>query len=297
MSATPQRIYITGGRGRLASLVTDHFRAPANRITLFSRRDAPGFRPLNDLLAESVLAEGDIILHLGWSTLPATAEDAVAALHASDFDLLNRLLDGLAAQPAGSRPHLVFFSSGGAVYGNAPGRASRENDPCQPVGAYGRAKLRAEEMIRARVADLDNAATILRIANPYGYPVPAQRPQGLIPHALHCAIESRPLTLWGNGTALKDYLYYTDFLSALEHVVARRLPGTFNLGSGVSHSVREIIALVEQYTEQSLSVRYEPAPAWDVQDSRLDVARFVRATDWQPQVTLNEGIRRAAGGY
>jgi UDP-glucose 4-epimerase len=250
--------------------------------------------PLDRLVEPGSLANAGTLLHLAWSTLPATSEQGRGTEWRNDLPWLEKLLEALAANPAEHRPHFIFFSSGGAVYGNAPGRPNTEADPCQPIGWYGRAKLAAEEMIERQAARHGLATTILRISNPYGYPVPANRAQGIIPHAIRCARENQPLTLWGDGHARKDFLHYTDFLAALEHVIARRLTGTFNLGAGESHSVLEIIALVEKHTGKTITLHHTPGPAWDVVDSRLSPARLAAATGWRPTTSLDEGVRRAA---
>jgi UDP-glucose 4-epimerase len=293
----PQRLLVTGGRGRLASLIADHFRAPAYHVALHSREGGAGFSSLEAMVRPGGLDGADALLHLAWSSLPATAEQTPDTAPSPDLALLERLLAAVAAQRAGHRPYFVFFSSGGTVYGNAPGRPNVESDACQPIGRYGRTKLAAEEMVRAAFARHELAGVILRISNPYGYPVPTGRAQGVIPHAIRCAVDGRPLTLWGDGHARKDFLYYTDFLSGLQEVVARRLTGVYNLAAGESHSVHEIIALVEQHTGRKLSTTHTPAPAWDVQDSRLDRRLLSEATGWCPQVPLSEGVRRAASGY
>ncbi len=291
----PTRIAVTGGRGRLASLLVDHFRAPAHAVTLFSRGGGEGFHELARL--EAGLAAQDAVLHLAWSTLPATSEQNPGAERAHDLPALEKTLQAIAALPAAQRPQFVFFSSGGAVYGNAPGRPSLETDSCQPIGRYGAAKRAAEEIVERYARAHGVPSTILRISNPYGYPVPRNRLQGLIPHALRCAAEGSPLTLWGDGHARKDFLYYTDFVFAVEQVIARRLTGTFNLAAGESHSVREVIGLVEKHTGKKVTLAFQPAPAWDVEDSRLDNRRLAAAAGWQPQVSLDEGIRRSAAGY
>ncbi|MDB6115993.1 MAG: UDP-glucose 4-epimerase [Lacunisphaera sp.] len=282
---------VTGGRGRLAALVAAHFRPTVPDLTLFSRRGGDGFHPRADLPAS--LVDGGVLLHLAWSTLPATSEKGAGAEWQMDLPELEKLLQLLAAQPAARRPHLVFFSSGGTVYGNAPGRPSVETDPLRPIGWYGRAKVAAEEMIAAHAARHDLSCTVLRISNPYGYPVPRERAQGLIPHAIRSALEGSPLTLWGDGHARKDFIFHTDFLSALDEVVKRRLPGIHNISSGESHSVHEIISLVEKHTGKKIPTTQIEAPAWDVQDSRLDNRRFVSLTGWRPKVTLDEGIARS----
>jgi len=291
----PKRILVTGGRGRLAALIADHFRAPAHRVALFSRTDGEGFAPVSQL--SGALPDSAALLHLAWSTLPATSESGGGLEWKSDLPPLENLLRTIATLAPLRRPHFIFFSSGGTVYGNAPGRPNVETDPCQPIGWYGRAKLAAEQLITAQMERHGLDCAILRISNPYGYPVPKNRVQGVIPHAIRCAATAQPLMLWGDGSARKNFLYYTDFLSALEIVIKQRLTGTFNLCANESHSVREVIGLVEKHTGQSVTLNHRPAPFWDVQDSRLDNSRFVTATGWSPQVSLAEGIRRAAAGF
>lgn len=293
MPSPAQRLLVTGGRGRLAALVAGHFSPGSRPVVRFSRTAGNGIEPLDAVLAPETLAGAGALLHLAWSTLPAQAERDPAGPERHDLPLLQRLLAALATLPAAKRPLLVFFSSGGTIYGDAPGRPSREDDPCRPLGAYGRAKLAAEQLITSASAQHGLATTILRVSNPYGYPVPPERQQGLIPHAVRCALAGQPLALWGDGTARKDFLHCSDLLAALEAVLARRLTGTFNVSAGESHTVREVIDLVEQATGRRLALAPAPAPAWDVYDSRLDSRRLTTATGWKPLVPLAEGIRRA----
>ncbi|MDP2137547.1 MAG: NAD-dependent epimerase/dehydratase family protein [Candidatus Didemnitutus sp.] len=294
---TPQRIYVTGGRGRIASLVADHFRAPAHAVTLFSRQGGPGFHQLATLCDTGVLADTDTVFHLAWSSLPATSEQHPGIEHQQDLPFLEKLLTSLAANASTRRVRLVFFSTGGAIYGNAPGRPNGEDDVCQPIGSYGRAKLAAEQLITERAARDGLHCTVLRISNPYGYPVPSSRVQGLIPHALRCAVNDLPFTVWGDGSTQKDFLYYTDFLSALELVLAGNHTGVFNLAAGESHRIGEVIGLVEREVGRRITLHHAAAPDWDVHDSRLAIDKFRAATGWAPQVPLVEGIRRAAVGY
>lgn len=294
MSVSPaQRIIVTGGRGRLASLVAGHFRPPAKALEFYSRQAGDGYLALNDLATPERLSDAAAILHFAWSTLPATSEDGAGLEFGVDLPALKRLLAALVELPAAQRPLLVFFSSGGTAYGNAPGRPSREDDPLQPIGWYGRAKAAAEEIIQTDGVQAGLACAILRVSNPYGYPVPSNRAQGIIPHAVRCAIKQQHLTLWGDGTARKDFLYYTDFLAAVETVVDQRLTGTFNVAAGESHSISEILTLVNAQTGREILLDRRPAHPWDVHDSLLSNARFCAATGWQPRVSLVEGIRRA----
>lgn len=294
MSSTSQPIYITGGRGRLARLIAEGLgRDLGSNVRRYSRDGGDGLAPLTELFDPGVTAQGGVILHLAWSSLPAVAEQNSGLTETDDLPLLRRLLTAVQAAPAARRPHFVFFSSGGAVYGNAPGRPNMETDACRPLGAYGRGKCAAEQTIRAWTRETGCPHTILRISNPYGYAVPQERPQGIIPHAIRAALTGSPLTLWGDGSARKDFLHHTDFLKALAAIIARRPAGVFNVCRGESHSLNEVLVEVERQTGRPIIRQHTPAAPWDVHDSRLSNDRLRAATGWRPEVDFAEGIRRS----
>jgi UDP-glucose 4-epimerase len=294
---THQRIAITGARSSLANVISRHFAGGGAQLIKYSRTGDAENRPLSELLLPGGSAGSDTLLHLAWSTVPYSAEQPTATPSQPDLDLLSRLLASLAATPPANRPHLIFFSSGGAVYGNAvAGRAHRESDTCLPPGRYGQTKLAAEKLIAEAGREHGLSWTILRIANPYGCAVPATRPQGIIPVALHHARDGKPLTIWGDGTARKDFLYHTDFTAALEKIIMLRPTGIFNVSSGQSHTIRELLALVEAATSRPLKTMHVPAHAWDVHDSILDNTKLRSTLAWQPTVSLADGICRMATG-
>lgn len=251
---------------------------------------------MEQLFGTGALARCGTLLHLAWSSLPTTAEQHPELVETQDLPFLRRLLEAITAVPASQRPHLVFFSSGGAVYGNAPGRSNGESDPCRPIGQYGRAKRAAEMLIESWADKHEFSHTILRISNPYGFTVHQERPQGIIPHAIRCALAGTPLTLWGDGTARKDFIHSTDFLAALARVLEERPSGTFNLCSGESHSLNEVLAEVERQTGRPIARILSPAAVWDVHDSRLANDRLRAASGWEPAINLREGIRLSVAG-
>ena len=118
----------------------------------------------------------------------------------------------------------------------------------------------------------------------------------MIPFILKSARDGSPLSIWSDGSARKDFLHHTDFVSALEGVIRTRATGIYNVSSGESHTVKEVIALAEEALGRKVSLRHVPAHAWDVHDSLLDNSKIQRAIGWRPVVSLAEGIRRAAAG-
>jgi UDP-glucose 4-epimerase len=297
MDAAPlaKRILLTGGRSRLAGVVRAHLANAGAQVISLSRSEGDSHLGLENLFVNNLADQADALLHLAWSTVPLSAERNVGLEWKQDLPLLLNILNTIVASPNRDRIHFVFFSSGGAVYGNArDGRPSREVDVCEPIGWYGQAKLAGERLIEEYGRRYGLKYTILRISNPYGYPVPPHKPQGIIPFILKHAREGTPLSVWGDGTARKDYLFHTDFLAALERILRVAPVGLFNVSSGESHTVREVIALAEEALGRRVAIQHVPAHAWDVHDSLLENTKLCAAIQWRPTVSLGEGIRRFA---
>jgi UDP-glucose 4-epimerase len=293
-NSIPQKILLTGARGRLASCILPHLQQAGREVIGFSREEAKAHPKLENIFQPGVLETADTLLHLAWSTLPATSERDIGSEWESDLPFLIKLLRRIVESPARARLHFIFFSSGGAVYGPGSGQPSREVDPCHPVGWYAQAKVAAEEIIQIFGERHGLIYTILRVSNPYGFTVPIERAQGIIPHVFSCAWSGKPLSLWGDGTARKDFLHYTDFNRGLQAVIDRRLTGTYNLALGSSASISDVIRQIEAITQKTVLVEAGPARPWDVHTSLLDNAKLREVTGWVPQVSLEEGLKLTA---
>jgi UDP-glucose 4-epimerase len=283
------RIAMTGGRGRLARLIGAHLCATDAEVVSFSRSPGEGFESISLLTQPRTLGGFDTVLHLGWSTVPLTSEERPGIEQAADLPMLRELLEACASTHR--PPHLVFFSSA-AVYGNTVVPATEE-DPCQPVGNYARAKLRAEEVIRAachRHRSLRCCA--LRISNVFGSAMNSTKPQGIIPRVCRAIHEDLPISIWGDGGNTKDYLFLDDFLEAVEIVVDQGLTGTYNVASEQSLSVLEIVSLVESFAGKNLMVSHCPAFSWDVEESRISAQKIRAITGWRARRDIAEAIRQ-----
>lgn len=274
----------------MAACIAPHLRAAGREVIMLSRAGNNGCLPLEQLFRAPLLDDVDTVLHLAWSTLPATSEENVGIEWQVDLPLLTQVLERLVSAPRREAPHFIFFSSGGAVYGPSS-RPMSEEDPCRPIGSYARAKLAAEQIIRDFGVRRGLSYTILRVSNPYGFSVPLQRAQGIIPHAFDCARLGQPLSLWGDGSACKDFLHYTDFNRALQLVIDQRLTGTYNLAYGQSHTIKEIIGLVEKISGRSICIEPGPTRPWDVHSSMLDTRKLRAHSGWEPTIALDAGLR------
>ncbi len=268
-----------------------HFAEAGDEVLAFSRYADEAYASLEDLPALLEHGAVDAVLHLAWSTVPATAEQMPDVEQREDLPLLSSLLSALRGR---SRPHLVFFSTG-AVYGEPqPGQVFTEHDAPAPKGRYAAGKVAAEKLIEEFRATHGTDSCVLRVTNPYGFSQGGDARQGVIPAMLAAARNNSEFTAWGTGDAVKDYLHIDDLCAAVDAAVRNRLTGTFNVAAGVSLSLNEVVEAVEAASGQRLKVGHTEARPWDVQRGRYSNEAFVRATGWSPQVESAEGVMRFA---
>lgn len=284
---TSQRLAITGGRGRLAPGVAAHLRGAGYEVVLFSRNAGEGFRSMASLAVPEVLGEFDAVLHLGWSTVPLVSEENPGLEQEQDFPFVDALV--AAAEGTGNRPKLVFFSTA-AVYGNTFEAPATEETPCRPLGRYAAAKLAAEGLLARR----ENSC-VLRVTNVFGAGCPLTRPQGIVPVLLQAARAGGEIPVWGDGTAVKDYLAAPDLHRAVEAVLASDLRGVFNVSSGLSLSVNELVSVVEEACGHAIRRRHLPHYLWDVTLAQVSAEKLQRATGWKAALLPHDALRQFAG--
>ena len=99
--------------------------------------------------------------------------------------------------------------------------------------------------------------------------------------------------MWGDGSAVRDYLYIDDAVSACVQLIdASQATGPFNAGSGISTSIAELTALVGKITGRDLEIVQRPARGTDVRAIVLHSARLSRATGWKALTDLELGLQR-----
>lgn len=184
---------------------------------------------------------------------------------------------------------LVNISTGGAMYGETPTCAS-ETTPAAPDSNYGRFKLEAEEI--AAAAEVPSIT--LRLANVYG---PRQRRDlegGVVAIFVGCWQRHDRLTVFGDGTAQRDYVYVGDVADAVLASFAGRWSGVYNVGTGVPTSVNDLVSSLTELLGPPAGVDHAPPRAVEVQRSCLDASMAARDGLWTPATTLREGLRRTA---
>jgi UDP-glucose 4-epimerase len=212
-------------------------------------------------------------------------------------DALNNLVPLLnllaAIRNLKTRPHIVYFSSGGAVYSQKADRTPyTEADACAPLSSYGIQKLAAEQYLDLAAKQGHLTATALRIGNAYGTQLPGHRMQGLIGVAIKNILHGKPVRIFGNPDNVRDYIHLEDICAIAEKVSRpRRAYDVLNVGTSIGYSVADVLRIIESCYGDRIQIGVENVDAqmlidWVV----LDNTKARREFGWSPLVDLTSGI-------
>lgn len=235
------------------------------------------------------LDDVDTVFHLASTTVPASSNRDPA------YDVSSNLVGALgllsAMQARGLR-RIVFFSSGGTVYGDPEVLPVPESHPLRPISSYGIVKVAIEQYLSMyrHLGQLD--PLVLRPSNPFGPRQSAAGGQGFVAAAIARLHEGAPLQIWGDGETVRDYIFIDDLVELAIRAAASGDCGIFNAGSGVGASLNDIRAAIERAAGRKMSVEHLPARGFDVRRVVLDVSAARERFDWSPAIDLADGIAR-----
>lgn len=324
------RILITGGAGFLGSHLSDmligkghEVVAVDNLITGRAENIAhlmghPRFSFIKYNVCDYLHVDGplDAILHFA---SPASPQDylemPIATLKVGALGTHKAL--GL-AKAKGAR---LLLASTSEVYGDPLVNPQPESywgnvNPISPRGVYDEAKRFAEAITMAyhRYHGLDTR--IVRIFNTYG---PRMRPNDgrVVSNFIVQALQGKPLTIFGDGTQTRSFCYADDLVRGITALLladsdktvdqrtdrstfltksSQPLPETIhdpvNIGNPRELTVKDIAELVLRLTGSKSAIEYRPLPADDPKVRRPDIRRAKMLLGWEPQVELEDGLRK-----
>lgn len=243
---------------------------------------------------ETLLESASALVHLAWATVPGTRlEDPTDELDVNVRPAWRCFRRALTVRPG---LPIVFLSSGGTAYGDTGTRPAAETAPLAPRCAYGAGKLMGETALRQACAELGGQARILRPSNPVGRW--QRRPdQGIVAVAAGRMLGGEPVTIFGDGGAVRDYLDADDLADAvLAAAVEPRVSGTWNIGSGEGRTTLEVVRTVAARLNTEPRLVFAPDRACDVRTAVLDSTAFRDRFGWRPRRTFSEAVARAVSG-
>ncbi len=189
----------------------------------------------------------------------------------------------------------VFFSSGGAIYGDTALDAATESRLPQPESHYGLNKYVAEQIVRLET----RSYAILRPSNIYGAGQRCDQEGGVVSIFLERLFGDGCVEVHGDGRQRRDFVYVDDVVDAVELALESRDDVVWNVCSGASTSVLELLQALVEVTGRDAAITRRPSRAGDVNASLLAPDRLLSTGRWGPPTDLTTGLRRllADGAY
>jgi dTDP-glucose 4,6-dehydratase len=310
-----KRVLVTGGAGFISSAFIRHLlrATPYEVVSLDALTYAGNLENLADIrsherlsfvqgdirdeaLVRSVVEQVDVIVNAAAeSHVEKSILEGASEFVATNVEGTRVLLDAMRGVPV---ERFILISSS-EVYGTAETDPMDEEHPLNPRSPYAATKAGADRLAYAYRATYDLPIVIVRPFNNYG---PRQHPEKVIPRFVIQALEDEPLTVHGDGSASRDWLYVDDDAEAIEALIEADLDTVagqvINLATGVDVSVSRIADLV-------LEVLGKPASLKDfVAERPGQVSRHVGSTEkakrllgWRARTSLEDGLGRTVQWY
>ena len=298
----PRRVVVLGGTGLLGGSIASAFLEAGSQVTIVARRAPHGDRAhalagasflggdaADRAVLRRALRDASLVVDTVGVPPPAASVASPRGQFAAEIPPLLALLDEL-RHHADTR--LMFVSSGGAIYGEPRWLPVSEDAACRPLSPYGEVKLAAERNVELAVVARGLTATVLRVANAYGPHQRAGSGHGIVAALLHAAATGTALQQFGDGGTVRDYVHVEDVAAAAVALAsAPHGEGTFNVGTGIGHSIDQVLEVVEAVVGRRIPVERHPARPADVRAVVLDVTRLAGRIDWRP-MPLSTGVAR-----
>jgi dTDP-glucose 4,6-dehydratase len=295
---------VTGGAGFLGSHLCDYLLAKGERVICVDSLETGSLQNVEHLRGDAfAFVNHDMTFHLEVDE-PVNVVYHLAS-PASPIDYLRLPLLTLKVGSYGTHNALglakwkrarFLLASTSEVYGDPQVHPQPETywgnvNPIGPRGVYDEAKRYSEALTMAyhRQQGVDTA--IVRIFNTYG---PRMRPLDgrAIPTFIRQALANDPLTVFGDGSQTRSFCYVDDLVRGLYLLAhsGEHLP--VNIGNPGEFTLLELAQAVIRLTGSSSEIVFEALPVDDPQVRQPDITRARQLLGWEPEVELEEGLRR-----
>lgn len=292
------RVFVTGGTGFIGSHVVKELRSEENALLLLSRQPKNAFS-LSEIPSIDIV-QGDlsdieswenrvkrfnpqVAIHMAWESLPNY--DAKTSITNLNYGLnLITLLAELGCES-------VICTGSCWEYGQQTGKL-HEDVILKSSNAFTAAKSALHWVGRELAKEYDMHFIWTRLFYVYG---PGQKETSLIPHIISCVQKGKKPEV-KTPLAKNDFIYVEDVARAISAIVKKpQKDGVYNIGSGSSTSVQQVVEIV--YNEFNLQYNVPNASQNDAVGFWADISKIKSDTGWEPQIGIKEGIQKTIDYY
>ncbi|XP_023763234.1 UDP-glucuronic acid decarboxylase 1 [Lactuca sativa] len=303
-----RRVVVTGGSGFVGSHLVDKLIARGDDVIVidnfFTGRKEnvahhfgnPRFELIRHDVVEPILLEVDQIYHLACPASPVHYKyNPVKTIKTNVMGTLNML--GLAKR-IGAR---FLLTSTSEVYGDPLEHPQKETywGHVNPIGVrscYDEGKRTAETLTMDYHRGDDVEVRIARIFNTYG-PRMCLDDGRVVSNFVAQAIRKQPMTVYGDGKQTRSFQYVSDLVDGLMALMEGEHIGPFNLGNPGEFTMLELAQVVKETIDPSATIEFKENTADDPQKRKPDISKAKNFLNWEPKITLREGLPRMAADF
>ena len=301
------KILVTGGAGFIGSHIADAFIAHGHQVTIIDNLVTGRRENVN---AQAAFHQIDIC-DAGVADIFARGQFDAVCHHAAQMDVRRSVADprydaevnilgtlNLLQQCQNtSVKKFLFASTGGAIYGEQVRFPADEEHPTWPASPYGISKLACEKYIYFFAQNYGLRYVFLRYANVYG---PRQNPHGeagVVAIFSTRLLKGEQAVINGDGKQTRDYVFVGDVVRA--NLLALNYPENdyFNIGTGIETDVNTVYQRLNEAAGAGMAEQHGPAKEGEQLRSVLANDKARRLLDWQPKVSLAEGLKETAAWF
>jgi len=295
---------VTGGAGFLGSHLCEHLLDEGLRVICVDNLESSSLENIDHLRDDAfTFLNHDVIEPIELDE-PVDFVFHLAAL-ASPIDYMRQPLHSLKTGSYGTHHALglakwkrarFLLASTSEIYGDPQVHPQPETywghvNPIGPRGVYDEAKRYAEALTMAYHRQQGVNTSIVRIFNTYGPRMRAHDGRA-IPTFMRQALQNKPLTVFGQGGQTRSFCYVDDLIRGIHLLAASGEHLPVNLGNPREFTILELAETVIRVTDSASELVYEALPVDDPQIRQPDITRAKQLLGWEPEVELEEGLRR-----
>jgi dTDP-glucose 4,6-dehydratase len=295
---------VTGGAGFLGSHLCEHLLEQGQRVICVDNLESSSLTNIAHLRDDGFTFSNHDVIEPIQIDEPVDYVFHLAAL-ASPIDYLRQPLHSLKTGSYGTHHALglakwkrarFLLASTSEIYGDPQVHPQPETywghvNPIGPRGVYDEAKRYAEALTMAYHTQQGVDTAIVRIFNTYGPRMRANDGRA-IPTFVRQAVENKPLTVFGDGSQTRSFCYVDDLIRGLYLLAVSDEPLPVNLGNPSEFTILELAETVLRVTESKSELVFEALPVDDPQIRQPDITRAKQLLGWEPEIDLEEGLRR-----
>ena len=302
------KILITGGAGFIASQIAEAYLAAGHAVTIVDNLSTG--RKAN-IPQGATFVEADIRDAAAMHTLFSSTAFDLMSHHAAQMDVRKSVADPVYDASVNvlgvltllqecvrtGVKHVVFASSGGAIYGEQDFFPADETHPTRPISPYGVAKLTTEQYLFYYYAVFGLNAVCLRYANIYG---PRQNPEGeagVVAIFANRMFAGQEPVINGEGKQTRDYVFVGDVVRANVAAVGKTGFHIYNVGTGRETDVNHLFRVIRDAVGSTCPEQHGEAKKGEQLRSVLSHERIKKELGWTPSVTLEEGLARTVDHF